>query len=483
MNRRRYELYGLTEDPDLRLRKVPLGYSDELVGSALRPDADACVEVLPAGKKLREWVINNHLARESEDIRFIVTDGLDPFRDPFNPLASPELLSRLAYLGFSDNDKVAAWFRQYGESGLGLHQAHWERRPRQYPSDLAIYGNEVDFKQQDRQERPTGKPWDEWHFEEAWVLEREAAILRAALELARAVRDGNPEVARALIGPVARLEDLPYRGTRVGPALYSWHGPCWYNLGDSGFRSPEEAQEQDESIYGPDDELITDEPALRCEAKENCPRPDDRSGWYLDHRISGCTVKGFGPCGSRRAVTDEEYRVAAHHLVADWLTYTPHIQRQRVKVSPLTDAGLAAPLKAEFKSDIFVALGRFPGAGYWTEDRSLDDIVPECQPGFMQLFQHARPRTGPPDVAREPLYTFNRVLVGSGRAAWYQLLDLLVHHSELRRCKHCGALFGVTHGNQQYCSPPAPGQPSPCQQAAKQARKRAARKARPKKRK
>jgi hypothetical protein len=60
------------------------------------------------------------------------------------------------------------------------------------------------------------------------------------------------------------------------------------------------------------------------------------------------------------------------------------------------------------------------------------------------------------------------------------LLDIFVQFSELRRCQHCGALFGATHGNQRYCPSSQLGRRSLCQQAAKQARKRTARKAKAK---
>jgi hypothetical protein len=449
MNRRGYELYRLEQDADLFIRKVVLGSSPEVVAATYKPRPDATIELLPASRALREWLVENHRAEESGEARFAVLSKRDTIW--YNPLERPDLLPQLAYLNCSDDSAVVTFLRGHGTPDLEFGEPRWDLDPpRGYK--VGRKGDQVDFI-----------PYQNWYdrsgsedliFVPIWELAFEAGRLRLAAELARTVKARDAAGAAAIIGPISSGQVLPFAlGPRAdspfGRSLYEPCRPCW-----SPVSLPPEVHDEEDSVDV-------------CAAKGTCPRPDPRCGWVLSNLRAA-----FGPCGYRRPVTPEEYLVAAHQAVADMLTFNPHLSTRTLAVSAVQDASLRPLVTTEFVPAVHEAVrdgifGPFP---------SSDEIPNWTKSDLDWLFEHAARWPSRGMAIRQPIFTFHRVARGSVGAAWYQMLDLLVHFSELRRCEYCGALFGATHGGQHYCTAAKPGQRSACQQAAKKARQRAARK-------
>jgi hypothetical protein len=443
MNRRAYELYGVERDEDLRLVKVPLGYSTELVGRAGRPRPEAAVEVLPASGRFSEWLVDHRRAGAHDDMRFLVVSDRDV--EYYNPLEGRDsgLLARLAYLDFSAEEAVLAFVRSYGlPSTAHVYPSlrYWSDGEWAEGVTVGALGDVVDFVPKDY--RHKGRHFDRGVFIGWWALEREAAQVRTILELLKAARQGDADAAMHLIGPLGDLRDLPYRGTRVGRHLYERYGPCSFPPGSN---------------------------AKPCSLERECPKPDKRSGWYLSYPIP---FFAFGPCAQRLPVLPEEYLIVARHAIALSMSDSPHLT-SGVNVEPLIDANLRSAALGEFREGFFLRLlpedAEQPG--------SMKEVPSYYQPMLLELVEGSRPRSPAAHMERQPLFEFHRSVRGVLGAAWCQLLDLAVHFSELKRCKHCGALFGAAHGGQDYCPAAKPGQRSACQQAAKKARQRAARKA------
>lgn len=444
MNRRGYELYTLEQAEDLSIRAVNLGSSPELVAATYRPKQDAHIEFLPAARALREWLTSHPCAHEGEETRFAVLSRKDTVC--YNPFERGDLLPQLAYLDFSDEHAIRACLTAHGTPYIGAIAPSWLFHQL---ADAAIgrVGNEVDLV--------PGRSRDPHLFLiPIWELRRQAGMLRLAMELARTVKTRDAVTAQALIGPIASSRGLiahlgQSRAERSGRDIYRWEGPCWTRgplaLGKGGQR------EANRTVRS-------------CPLRERCPRPDPREGWGLS-----MVRHLFGPCGRRRPVTSQEYLVAAHQTVADMLSFNVNLSAQVLVVNAVHDADLRSPVTAEFVPEMHEATKDIDSAS------GFADRMPDWgrRP---QLFEHSAPRARAEVPTRAPLFRFHRQARGSLGAAWYQMLDLLVHFSELRRCKYCGALFGATHGGQKYCTAAKPGQRSACQQAAKKASQRAARK-------
>jgi len=432
------EVYSLIQSADLALRKVPLGMSPELVGRAAVPRSSTPLHVLPACQRLVEWLTESHyLASKEQDLRFVVSRESLDYHDP---LGDANLLSDFAYLDCSDEEALKTFFSTHGDPGFGsVHEggAYADRYAGHVPT-LCVRNGKVDMASDNESDSFTV-------FSPVWVLRDYVARLRLGLELAAAIKATDAAKARAIIGPLDQVERSPFAGNPVtdwGAPMYEWEDECWRSVGTHG----------------------TTGDILICDAKDLCPDPDERRGWFLNSAISE-ELRAFGPCGWHRPREDAEYLVGARQLLAGLLTGEVKLWEARMAVSPVHDERLRSDVMSRFLPAVFLARRLFSDSDY-------EQLPVYEKPPLSQVFGRMRRSANAAESGREPLFRFHRIIQGSAAAAWYQLLDVLVRFSELRRCQFCGALFGADHGNQDYCPPARQGGESACRQAAKKQRQR-----------
>jgi len=446
------EVYDTVLDADHRLGTRSLGTSPEIRAVAYRPKPGVRPEILPASPSLRGWLVNRRLAGGDEDTRFAIVRFDDTER--FDPLERKELLSKLASLKFRDDGETIEYFRAYGFPVWETGQPSFFAEKLGDDCKIGRSAGTVDFvSPRDYHE---SESWDSF-LSPLWLLEREVTKLRTVLELTYVVVKEDWRKAQLILGPVQSLDRLPFPARNFsdefGDYFFCQEEPCWALSSRSDWQSVTRPRS------GVGD----------CPMRQHCRAPDDRQGWVL-----ASVLKTFGPCGNRRPLTREEYLTAAHLTVTSLVAQSRYLGTAGPHTSPLLDTGLEPAVKRVFDAnmnrDFFShVFGRPPQPGgylerYWSG--------PRC------LFEEGRRRAVAEPASRRPLFEFHHVVDGSLGAAWHQMFDLLVHYSELKRCKQCHNLFAATHGNQDYCPSSLPGQRSLCQQAAKKARVRGAKKAR-----